>query len=274
MTATEATLLVSTLCVLLSLANADLNTTSSSFDNAVQVMLGLNWTHGVRLVSPQIEEIAKLVKSASLNGLTIIANDFGLDDSSKHNGQILPVTFYLPEVDQQGIDDFIEVMRNGVYDTEGLLLLTSSSLTSVTRDMLMNLSLSRAFFHYDISSNPKSIVRLQTSRWNEVLIENVWSREGNYFHQVYDFQGAKYSLLGTSNDYPWLYAVPHPLDPSVAVYATGVNVDSLRALGSLYNFTLDVRIQADNDWGIIPITGKVGKYFSKNQSACHNKTMI
>ncbi len=136
--ANETALLVVTIVLsIISLANADLNTTSSSFDNAVQVMLGLNWTHGVRLVSPNMGDLAKLAKSASLNGLMVIANDFGLNDNSKHLGQVLPMTFYLPNVDQQGIEDFIKVMHYGIYATEGLMLLTSGPLASTAKARLI-----------------------------------------------------------------------------------------------------------------------------------------
>ncbi len=230
--------------IVLSLLFSGCDSLNISNSDVIEVITGLNWTSGVRIVGPGQGHYGSLVamtKLASKGHIFVMpANDD--DDDSRINHQILP--FVYSSTDNSSMKNFLEVLANGIYPTEGLLLLTEYSLTPDVKNVLKNCGYSRAFFHHRIGSSPDSIVRMQTFRHKEILLENTWRKdnESARYHPSYNFQGAKFTMLGTQNDYPYLYVIPNPFDPTLAYYSVGANIDSFDVLRAMFNFTLEVRI--------------------------------
>ncbi len=228
------------------------------------VIAGLNWTSGIQIMSSGSDfkgQVAKLSKMASEHQVFVLPSNDGSDSTGSLHHQKLPIVFYSANNSMQELAVFLRVLVNGIYPTEGVMFLTSYSLSHEIKDWLKNSGYSRAFFHYMIGASTQKVVRIQMFRHMDVLVMNEWTKESGsrYFQPRYDFHGAKYTMLGTTNDYPFLYVVPHPEDPTLASYSGGTNVECLDILRGMYNFSLEVRIQLDDNWGVSPVSGNLGK---------------
>ncbi len=249
------------LCFSLSLSNCEVLPSDSS--GVIDVITGLNWTSGIQIMdsgSVFKRHVAKLSKMASKHQVFVLPTNDASDSTGSLHHQKLPIVFYSVNDSVQELQAFLKVLVNGVYPTEGVMLLTSYTLSQEKKDWLKNSGYSRAFFHYMIEASSEKVVRIQMFRHKDVLVVNEWAKESGsrYFHPRYDFHGAKYTMLGTTNDYPFLYVVPRQEDPTFASYYGGTNVECLDILRGMYNFSLEVRIQLDDNWGVSPVSGSHG----------------
>ncbi len=222
-----------------------------------EVAVGLEWGSRVSLLNDgDLRETVKLVKMAAQEGLLLTAFTWRqFDDGTEST---FPVTYWSRS--KVNLPNFFQALRELRYPTERLLLLTDYPVDSEVQESFKSLNVSRAFFVHQLGSSSATIIRMQSFRNHDILVMNKWDRTTDrHFNRFYDFQGAPMTLLATYNDFPWVYFVPCPHQPTIACNFSGGDISILDVLTKMFNFTVEIHFQKDGNWGTLPVTGKVGE---------------
>ncbi len=240
-----------------------------SWSGLAELAAGLGWGSRVSLVvgdGGDPRAAARAVKAAARGGLLLTALTWAEHaEGGGAAGADLPVAYWSRSRGDL-LQTFFSVLREARHPTEGLLLLTDYPVDSEVEEAFEGLDLSRAFFAHRLGSSPAAVRRVQSFRGRRLLVTNRWEREAGgrgRFRRVYDFQGAPLTLLATPNDFPWLYPVPCPHRPGLACGSVGGDVSILNAFREMFNFTVEVHIQVDDNWGTLPAAEETGELLER-----------
>ncbi len=160
-----------------------------------------------------------------------------------------------------GLANFEHVLRNAQFSPERLMLLTNFQWFH-PGTFFESLNMSRSFFWHEFNSSSDFIKRIQTVRNQYLYVLNIWHKKRHIYDRVYDFQGAPFAVLAPAQDYysfnePMFYNLcPHNHD--MACNATGHDFRLISMLQRRLNFTLEIYLQKDNDWGSVTANGNMG----------------
>ena len=225
-----------------------------------KILVGLHWSTGTHILHPLARAIGGLENGTAtrFNLLMKAAGEKGvylklkaLDDMVQVDSDS-PVVYWSEE--KGDVEDFLWVLKGGSYPHEGLLLAALYDIDDDIEALLNGASISRAFFFHQLGSG--ELHRIQTFRSGEVLVRNEWPMKSDgAIIPVYNFHGAPLSIICTLNDFPWLQADPCDEQSDRACSFRGSDVDMLKVFKNMFNFSLEVHIQLDGDWGIVRSSG-------------------
>lgn len=243
------------LCTLVQLAatNLAIQVSNEDLTGLVMVLKGLELHQGIRMSGNDSGILRKMARQASYDDVLFTKLKF------VDRGQVWPIVHLSDSLSD--IDSFVEILWHEEYRSEELILVTTYDFDSV-KDTFKTVNLSRAFLTYQLGQDHGKILRIQTFRSSLLLLETPWyfSTSSQKFKKVYDFQGAPMTFIATTYDFPYLIVEPCIKKPHLACNAFGSDMDTMKYLMSKYNFTLEIHIEPNNNFGMTPIQGNVGKF--------------
>ncbi len=155
--------------------------------------------------------------------------------------------------------NFENVLTNAKFSPERIMLLTNFQWFNAN-SFFESLNMSRSFFWHEYGSNTDTVIRIQTIRNKKLHVQNIWQKIRGIYHRKYDFQGAPFTVYAPAHD-NFVNNKPYtlcPHNPKMACNVTGYEVRFLNMLQRRLNFTLEVYLEKNNNWGTIPTSGKMG----------------